>query len=81
MPESSAIAGSPVNCGGGARLDQRVRRETVAVLDRLRTVVADQLVGPEALPQDAPQLLDLVRVVGREHEGRHATRGASSEAS
>src|SRR5690606_27347046 len=54
-------------------LEQRVRLEAVAVLDRLRPVVADELVRSEPVAEDAPQLLVLVRVVGREHEGRHGT--------
>ena len=34
MPESSAIAGSPATRRRMARLDERVRDEAVAVLDR-----------------------------------------------
>ncbi len=59
------------------RFDRGVRLERVAVLDRGRAVVPDELVRPEAITEDAPQLDDLVRVVGRENEGGHTASVAA----
>ncbi|OEI69225.1 Uncharacterized protein Cus16_1063 [Curtobacterium sp. ER1/6] len=65
---------------GRARLDQRVRRVGVAVLDRLRPVVADEL-DPlaERLAEDPAELDDLALVVRRQDDGApgHASPSAS----
>src|SRR5690606_7713026 len=69
--------GQPGVLVGRARLDERIGLEGVAIFDRLRAVVADELDAVELSTQDATELRNLVLVVGREDEcAGHASSAA-----
>ena len=72
--------GQPRVRGGRARLDERVGGERHTVLDRLGSVVPDDLEVGTGRGDDRLELLDLVRIVGGQDDARHVSPPAPQSA-